>query len=618
MANRPGPRARDETFVCGLLFFMRARYDIAMQKIIARISAVGPWFVGASAIIALLSPILMWPVDWYAPLQSVRFIAVCVALVLAGVGVLIASACDREWIAITRHPAMLIGVVFTIYLVVRSVISPDIRMWFGSWARFDGLWMWVMSVFFLNAWAALIKKNERAAAYSALAFCFIIILSTFVSRINAEDLRWSGLTGNANYLAGLLLLMPWAVLFAKKFLWPRVWRYALVIVSLTTVFLMYQTDSRGVFVAAGVGVATYFFSLPFSWRKKIIIASVGLLLLGGLYTVFSIRHVGVRDVLARAAISDIARAPVFGYGWGSHVRQIATHAREAGDRVFREQVIDTSHSALLDVALAGGTVGVLLIAALLFFLWRDAVPFERAVLAAGAAWHVVAFVNPWTLLGFVFFAATIIARSQRMVDRRVSSAIVVALWCMMIGVSAVAGWAVARDAGAVARGELINSWSPVAADQAVQTVVRVSRDKQKFATALRTAESLALSGYDWHTLSSAARAISYEQALVYNDRALALTPTRQDTIILRADILRELGRHQEAVATMQQFAATSPNLPQAHFYYGVLLSIYGQREAAAQEMKRAFELLPRAGWDADQTLLGEEIILSAGAVAPRQ
>lgn len=607
----------DETSRTDFFFFMPHGMIVAMQRYLTR---VGIYLVGMSLVLALISPVIVIPIDWYAPLQTVRFIILCAAVAAAGAGVLLCSIRDHDWISVVRHPAIICTGALVVYLIARSFISPDARMWFGSWTRFDGLWMFITSFSLLCAWISFAKKYEHAVAYGALIFCVVIIGTTFASRlllnygwfIRFNDNRWAGFTGNVDYLAGTLLLLPWAISLTNS-LWKRaVGRYMTVVMGVAACFVLYQTGSKAAFVAALVGASVFALHARIAPWKKFTFCAVAVLVLVGGYVFVPQRHFGVRVAVTRAAISEIFRAPLFGYGWGQHVQRIALHSRDYAQYVFREQVVDTSHSGLLDVALGGGVVALVLVGAAMWFVWRDASALERATLAAGGAWFVLAFINPWTLVGYGALVAVILARRSARVHRQWTAPIVRVVWIVVIVVSVGAAWFVVRDARAVAHGDIEYRWSPVRADRAVQTSIVLQRNPQLLREHLKLVDQMNLNGYDWHTISSAARVVSYQKALVYNDRALARTPSRPDTIILRADILRELHRDAEALALMKSFVSEQPTLPQAHFYYAVLLSIYyGQRDGAAAEMRRAFELLPALQWSKNERELGEEIIGAA-------
>ncbi len=615
---------------CGLFFYFlhKMRYDAGMK--ISPYS-LGEWFAGASVIIAIISPFILIPLNWYAPLQSVRFIALGVAVACAGVAGLFFS----RRLFMVRHSAVTLAILFTLWMVTRSIISPDARMWFGSWTRFDGLWMFIIATFFLIMWSVYFHKNERAVSWSAGIFCVVAIGTTLASRYLPAtpwfsaftEPRWSGFTGNALYLSGTLLLVPWAASRARE-LWRNNYGTFISVGALVvTLALLYKSFTRSALIAGGVGILVWFINVRLNQIIKGVLALALTGTIIGLLMWIPPRPVSVRLILARVAVEEFMRSPIAGYGWGSHVKQIAAHARDIAPIVYGEQVIDTSHSFVLDLALGGGLIALLLLVAGTWFVWRQSNPIERATLAALVVWASLSFVNPWSVAGYVFFVATIVARTplkQQQKNEIIFSSLGVMVCFLLIGGGIFTSVRVARDARALTQGEIYFDWSPVQLDRLIQTALRGTANETNLTAVLRRADEFKLSGVDAHKLSSVAtsaaiifpahRTAWLQSALAYNDYALQLTPDRPDTLVQRADIYREQGNKDAALATLRNFIARNPQLPQAHFFYAVMLSILGHNAEAVSAVQQAFILRPADYWEVEQRTWAVELLANAAVV----
>jgi tetratricopeptide (TPR) repeat protein len=72
--------------------------------------------------------------------------------------------------------------------------------------------------------------------------------------------------------------------------------------------------------------------------------------------------------------------------------------------------------------------------------------------------------------------------------------------------------------------------------------------------------------------------------------ALALSPNRQEVYFSLAKTKSLQGKNDEALAILEKTIELNPNIPDAHFYYGLIAFTLGDQEKGYAEVKRAIEL----------------------------
>jgi tetratricopeptide (TPR) repeat protein len=88
----------------------------------------------------------------------------------------------------------------------------------------------------------------------------------------------------------------------------------------------------------------------------------------------------------------------------------------------------------------------------------------------------------------------------------------------------------------------------------------------------------------------AARA-EFREAVTWLDKALAINPNFGQGLMLKGAALhRFLGKPEEGLALLRKFVELRPEVGEGHFQLGQALAESGQRDAAADELRRAVEL----------------------------
>src|SRR5271156_577611 len=87
-----------------------------------------------------------------------------------------------------------------------------------------------------------------------------------------------------------------------------------------------------------------------------------------------------------------------------------------------------------------------------------------------------------------------------------------------------------------------------------------------------------------------ASARNFERALELFDRAITLDPSRAEPYYKRANVLKDMGRHEAAIASYDQAIARRPDYAHAYCNRGVVEHALGRAEAALSSYERAISL----------------------------
>ncbi|MCX6780755.1 MAG: tetratricopeptide repeat protein [Candidatus Magasanikbacteria bacterium] len=558
---------------------------------------------------------------------------------------------------LAQHPVIAVYALFILWIMVRSIFAGSTAndLWWGSLQRTDGLFFhisWLIGMVCMAAWlhdVFFVKSERKILAVIALATIFSaaifqqIGLDLLVSPIAPG--RLAGTVGNPLYLAGILLFVPWFALRVQN-------NYIFVISTLTAAVLIYKTDARGAFLAAIVGGLVYLWGLEskkISYRTKIIIigalfvagaASAGFVVLRKI-SLPRMSTVTTRLMLWKSAVPTLKQHPFFGLG--------VTEARNEIDRLNNSvtvisytEIFDSTHSVFVDLALKGGLIALLLLSMWGIIVYRTL----KTSLARGTfvALFVLFATTPfmvWTLVPLCYMiACSLDPKSNAKMHERilfpgwVIIAGIVVISCAVIIITLPYNARLLFQAQQVSvrgaftkiptNGPLITPrWLPFSADIAVE-LFRVSMPPldvglapsydrylreivipvfNVFATRVASPDQYFVAATWANTYASSGltpnNLVWFEQSRLMQEKALAINPDRAAALFQLADSLRELGKIQDALVLLKNFADRQPDLGEAQVNYALMLDISGdtkQSFALEQQIKKTF---PNHDWSED-------------------
>lgn len=581
------------------------------------------------------------------PYQTTRIITFCVAIAGLVGATLWRAKEDRNFqekiVRAASHPAILMYAVFVLWLFLRSIPVFLSESWWGTWLRFDGIFFelaFLTAIVAIAAWACeyefgVVQKKIFWFLGFVLMYSLVIFpaLSLDHSIFVLPEGRFSGSVGNPLFLAGLLLFIPWFVAQFKN-------RKATIIAAVIAFCFLYATETRGAYLAVAAGLMTFFWeSVKISFRAKIAVVTAVFFVIGfGLFAVstgkISIARnvtIATRLVMWKSGAQELLRQPLIGFGLGEHRNNIDRSSAGLSEVSYGE-ITDSTHSAYLDIALKGG-----LVALGLFVVWalvvcrsfaREHQAIARAtfvaylVLIATAPWMV------WTTIPLIFMIASAIEHKKSFAAARIvftaagivvviSSVITAAVttknatYLSEVSKALSSGRYIHLPTGSLATHKLLpfskdfmveflrlTMPSDVIAiapsvgsftDNKARPVMLEIEKRTLHPDALNIAATWA-SAYATSGLT-AAHSEWFERSLKLQQRALAINPERPAAVFQSADSLRELGRISEAVDLLKNFADQHKTLPEAQFYYALMVDISGDtRKAFAleQQIKKDF------------------------------
>lgn len=541
------------------------------------------------------------------------------------------------------HPSVLVYGLFASWLFLRTIPVFLSESWWGTWFRFDGIFFectFVAVLVAIAAWASefefdLVQKKILFVLGFVL-FCSLIIFPVFSLDKYVNILpegRFSGSVGNPLYLAGLLLFVPW---FTSRLNNKNL---TLGATAISVVFL-YLTDTRGAFIAALAGGAIFLIERSkLSGRAKIILATVGIVALGlgaavlitGKIDIDRSITIKTRVAMWKSGLQEIMQQPLIGFGVGEHRNNIDRSSAQLSEVLYGE-ITDSTHSAYLDIALKGGLIALAIYFVWFVVLYRSILgsesPIGRAtlvayfVLIASSPWMV------WTALPLAFFVGTAIQSKKndsKLIYVFIGLCFVVIISAATVFVTVVksasyladvsksieSGYYVNLPTGTLATNKILPftkdfmiellritvptekiSFVPSVAvfieNRVVPAIIAVEKRKLH-PDALHIAATWS-SVYASSGLTSA-RGDWLQRSLSLQQRALQINPDRPVAVFQAADSLRELGRIAEAIQLLKFFAEKHPALPEAQFYYALMVDISGDTQRAfllEQQIKKDF------------------------------
>ncbi|OGH67733.1 MAG: hypothetical protein A3C15_04300 [Candidatus Magasanikbacteria bacterium RIFCSPHIGHO2_02_FULL_50_9b] len=519
--------------------------------------------------------------------------------------------------------------------------------------------LWLLCVVLFSTWFRAGSGNKKIIEHLSTIFVVVGIGLTlltgiaalFQSVFNHVDVRFAGSVGNPLYLAGVLLFIPWASLSLKNL-------YARWIVISIAVIALIATEARTALLAVVIGVAAYIFfrSDVSRWVRGALITIV---LVAGVLTTIAVtsgyaeRVVTVQTRLAlwKSGAHELLKHPLIGYGIGPHLGAI-DRGTAALKQVSFSEISDATHSAYLDIALMGGAVALLLLAGWLVLLlrtvwlsdaWRT--PSERslafATSAAYLAFVTTSFFSIWHLLPLALLVAVALQPRVGVVANKSSRVVFILIGIVGVLVTFSAVILVINTAYAaryVHRVELAMQrrqhtelpsaplkqyqWTPFARDfltaqlrlslSTAELGVKPSFEKYAQHAALPAAQQLlaweGVHPQQDHVLAS--WLLSYVSsgltpdhtywlgaAVRAEERALTISCDRPQSVFLLADLYRQSGRMDDALAALKELSDRHPNFAEAHLFYGMMLDIADKKDLARVQGSRALELRPLDLWE---------------------
>lgn len=402
---------------------------------------IANFLIDLSLFFVTISPFIYLGNYFYNPRSTPRITFWALGVVFALVGFIFLEAKNRAKILRRfSHPIMIALLLYIAWLLIRWFFNLNELGWWGSWGRNNGIWLYLSWSVILPIFAQRFQEQPKLKKIVLWLFVFlaagVTLLTPLVSGLVPGDLfdsvRWSGLVGNALYLAGIILFVPWAVWQAEENN-PRQ-TFLVVAATIITGFILYMSETRGAEIAFLVGLGVfgldYFVGkIKNKLTKKIFLASslVGAVLAVVLFLQFgginylekiSSRASTVQDrlILWQLVSADVKERPLVGYGPGSLWAEVGRHSGALA-RTAQNQFFDASHSGVLDILIESGSIGLIL-----FLLWLGRIYFNssdnsssenlvrracrRASLAAYLVAAASAFFHPWSAVPLLLLVAS--------------------------------------------------------------------------------------------------------------------------------------------------------------------------------------------------------------------
>lgn len=301
-----------------------------------------------------------------------------------------------------RYPVRLVvwvGVIILLTLIHLIFLRTPVTF-FGNVFRLQGMFL-LWNLLVLGLLSTQIDIH-RLFGWVLLPY-LLLIMSAFILG-GSEEGRLIGTLGEPNALAGMAIFF-WPIIFLTLPKLPL-----RVLVFLAALMLVFLSGSRSGLIALGLEVV--FLGLMKTHRialtKAVIVC---LLVLGIAYIMPFVEGGGVYENRAEiwpAALVAGAQYPIFGGGFGN-IEKVFPKGSEILKNNARFQYVDSGHNLFLDWWMQGGLVGLGLLLALLWIVFKNLISESKirevtlllgllAVMSFNPV-SVVTLVQFWWLIG---------------------------------------------------------------------------------------------------------------------------------------------------------------------------------------------------------------------------
>ena len=251
-------------------------------------------------------------------------------------------------------------------------------------------WLYLFDMFVIASFAVALTALDQ---FIYLSFPTVWV-DHFMAASNGS--RLAATIGNAGYVGGYMIFGIFIALFLalkRSNVWARAWYIAVIVLEL---FITIQTQTRGAYVALGLGgLVAAIYLMWFYFDKKYLkialatLVAVGIIGLSGIFIFKNSAFVKGNDILNRVASISISegtannRLITWGIGWQAFLdKPLLGWGQEnfyqAFDKYYTtknsEQWFDRCHNMICDRAVTGGIFGVLAYLAFLLVpfwaLWK--------------------------------------------------------------------------------------------------------------------------------------------------------------------------------------------------------------------------------------------------------
>lgn len=586
------------------------------------------------------------------PYQTTRIVTFSIAMIALLGAVIWRMAKDvnfRKKISVAAsQPVVQIYGIFIAWLFIRSLPVFLSESWWGTWFRFDGLLFevsFLCAIIAIAAWATEFEfsgMQKKLLVILGFIFAFSVIIFPALSLDRYVGLlpagRFNGSVGNPLFLAGLLLFVPWFAGHFKQ-------RYITSASTVIALGFLFVTDTRGAFIAACAGFVVYLWEYKkISQRIRIII--VGVVLIVGCSGVWAIAAgkisltrnttVATRAAMWKSGAQELMRQPIIGFGIGEHRNIIDRSSVGLSEASYGEHS-DSTHSTYLDIALKGGLIALIIFIIWIIVLYRSISDENRGLTRATLVAYCVLLATapwmPWTAIPLILLTALNLGHKKQSI--RLES-VFIGLCAIVIISSVDVVIVVIKNASYLSRvstamasqqfvalpeGVLItNKLMPFTKDFMIEllrlTIPTGSASvapsygvfiENKVLPVFKEVNTHQMHPDAYNVAATWASAYAssgltslydewFERSLSLQQRALLINPDRPAAVFQRADSLRELGRIAEAIESLKVFAALHPALPEARFYYGMMVDLSGDVRGAYEIEQQAKKDFPNYGW----------------------
>ncbi len=442
-----------------------------------------------------------------------------------------------------------------------------------------------------------------------------------------NGIRFAGFASNPWYFAQLLIFLPWVTVelcaghrFSGRvalvvtaltgyFLFVGGVRGALVAAAVALIFVGARVSRR--------------IAVPIIIILALVVCTTLLVKFNSRYDrIMTDPSIKTRLTLWQHALTDLHAQPIIGFGFARREAVLQSAGTDAEKILYSNKSIDTAHSGYIDILLDGGIIGLALFGLWIFYFMRSANGSSKDILIITArqatliAYFLAAgteFFTVWGSLPLALLAAVIIAGTEKYSPTKIPNnrtaqlgARAAALFiCVLVGTSAFFVLRVVpQQAAALASAENAAATRDIVMfDQASAALTGafpfwIERDAQFVRLATILMESGPQPDVVEHIMSLAAprfdalvartdllarddaalalfaesRALAQHGQLAQTDlqlaeelthRALKKSPDYPAYIFNLADILREEGRGDEALALLDAYASAHLEIPKA-------------------------------------------------------
>lgn len=518
------------------------------------------------------------------------------------------------------------------FLVAGSVLQTD-RLWNAFW------------------------NTSIVVAVFMMLYGFCQLSGSESCPISQSDYRVDGRMGNAAYMAIYMFFHVFLAIFMMLRTHALSRRTIYVILALGFAFMLFQTATRGTALALVGGTcvsAVYiaFFGHGQAFMRKVAIgaAAAVILLAAGFLAIRDSEFVASNQILSRLAsislrdgetrftiwslaLEGVKERPLL--GWGQENFNYVFNKYYKAELYAQEPWFDRVHNLILDWLIAGGFLGLaaylfVLLSAVYYLLVR---PFthpaeesfsvgERGVLlgllAGYTAHNLLVFDNLISYLFFVSVLAMIHMRHGReipqLTQKRFSTQTIEQVVAPTIAVVLCVSIYMVNVPPLQAASDLIKGFQATdptlrlrhfttalernsfAAQEIREQLVRMTQElvnsRDVLLNQIRT-QNPSLSDEDARSriqgIIDSYATLSEEEL----EKQLVATPEDVRILVFQAAFFRFLGRHDQAISTLERASVLSPEKQQIYFELGLAYEAMGNPHKALETFKYAFELEPR-------------------------